>query len=36
VNFILLILAGWALAHKERVREIVASIRRRRAERREG
>ncbi len=36
VNFVLLILAGWALAHKERVREIVASIRRRRAERREG
>ncbi len=35
VNFVLLILAGWALAHKERVREIVATIRRRRAERRE-
>ena len=31
VNFILLILIGWGFAHKERVREIVAERRRRRA-----
>jgi len=32
VNFILLILIGWAFAHKERVRELVAERRRRRRE----
>ena len=30
VDFVLLILAGWALAHKDKTREIVARIRRRR------
>jgi hypothetical protein len=36
VNFILLIVIGWAFAHKERVREMVAAYRRRRAQRGEG
>jgi hypothetical protein len=30
VDFVLLILAGWALAHKDKTREIVARLRRRR------
>ncbi len=30
LDFVLLILAGWALAHKEKTREIVARLRRRR------
>ena len=36
VNFILLIVIGWAFAHRERVREMVAAYRRRRAQRGEG
>jgi hypothetical protein len=30
VNFVLLLLIGWAFAHKERVREIWEGVRRRR------
>ena len=35
VNVILLIVIGWAFAHKERVREMVAGWRRRRAAKRQ-
>ena len=31
VDFVLLILIGWALAHKERTREIMGRLRRRRS-----
>ncbi len=35
INFILLIIVGWGFAHKERVRELVGNVRRRRAARRD-
>jgi hypothetical protein len=32
VDFVLLILIGWAMAHKERTREIMERLRRRRSQ----